>query len=108
MILDKLTTEEQKCIFIKLFEKVETNKSLIVATVKYNNVEKIGDEYIMNLYNGYEHKTCSISAKGVFISSESMLTNQELTKFYKKMLKNILAKKKFEEVQQINEFNQSI
>ena len=60
----------------------------------------------MCLYNGYEHKNCSISPKGVHISSESMLTNQELTKYYRALLKEVLAIKKQQEVAETISCNQ--
>lgn len=108
MILDRLTTEEKKEIFIKLFDKVETNKSLIVATIRYNEIAKIGNTYVMNLYNGYEFKSCAIDSKSVVISSESLETNEDLTVYYKKLLKRIIAKKKLEELADLESFSQSV
>ena len=77
MILDRLTNEEIKFIFTKIFQKVETNQSIVKTTIGFNDVIVEKGSYTMALYNGYEHKVCSITGKGVYVSSESLSASAE-------------------------------
>ena len=88
MKLDQLSTEEIKDIMKQLLYKVEADESLVDKHILHRNVQRQQDSYIINFYNGYEHKVCVIDDNKANISSESHLENLELTKFYKSLLQS--------------------
>lgn len=102
MILDRLTTKEIKWILTKLLQKVEIDEAAVELNLRYREVFKSNNVYYINYDNGFEQKTCSISSKDANISSESMETNGELTKYYKKLLTEVFTEKKLAEIEEIN------
>ena len=96
MKLDALTTEEIREIMKQLLYKVEADKSVVDKHIQHRNIHRYNETYLMNFYNGYEYKICSIDENKVDISSESFITNLELTKFYKPLLESILSAKENE------------
>ena len=99
MNFNDLTIEEIKEEIIKkLLYKTEFNKEIVDRQIKYCEIYKYHGTYCLNFFNGYEHKVVSVDNKKAFISSESLQENDDLTKFYRSLLKTVLYKKAQEEL----------
>lgn len=92
MDLRDLSYDTRKDIIKKLLYKVEINKDFVDKELKHRKVYKYNGKYCLNFYNGYEYKIVSIDNYNADISSESILDNVELTKYYQQILAEELSK----------------
>ena len=93
MKLDNFTEEEIRSLFYKILCKIETDKSIVQNSLKYNPILKIGGSYCFEYYNGFEHKMCCIQDRKVLVSSESEEDNKYLTNYLKSVVQEIAEQK---------------
>lgn len=99
MNLKDLTKEEIKEEIIKkILYKIEADKAMVDRQIKYCEVYKHNGCFCLNFYNGFEFKVVSINQASVVVSSESLETNINLSKYYQKVLSSALYKKAQEEL----------